>query len=248
MKKYSGAVFALLIALSACSSSDTTSSSSEVLLSKNAALPATTVARSATPTASGGSCAATGPCKVGQTGPAGGVVFLVASAPQPWGQFMEVKPGLFGTMVPDWCPPSEYLEGAIGDGLKQLNNVIKSCNAQPNAKNAELSAFIVDAYSQKGFSDWFIPSKDELAALAKSKVFAIPTNQDVSSYTYWQDPSIGFAGMWGFRSDTPQRAENAPRYPMSPLSDAGATEGDVKIRNGKYYIARAFGPANPPRP
>ena len=230
-------------------SGSTPSSSSLAAFTKNVALPTTTLVKVFTPTTLGGApCAPTGPCKVGQTGPAGGLVFLAASAPQAWGQYMEVKPELFGTMVADWCPKVPFLGGAIGDGMKQIVNAVKGCTAANKPEqNAKLSAFILAAYAQNGFDDWFIPSKAELVELANSKVISIPTNKDISSYSYYDDPSfLGYAATWGFRGDAMQRVGYAPNYNMSVLADGGATYGDLKIRNGEYYIARAFGPKTAP--
>ena len=50
------------------------------------------VPTTAAPTTAPNSCTAQGPCKVGQTGPAGGIVFYAATTPQSWGQYMEVRP------------------------------------------------------------------------------------------------------------------------------------------------------------
>lgn len=92
---------------------------------------------------------------IGDTGPAGGIVFLVtldglhgleaAPADQvnaPWGCYSFVLPGANGTFV--------------GTGEQNTADIIAGCTT------ADIAADIAADYSLGGFEDWFLPSKDEL--------------------------------------------------------------------------------------
>ena len=298
MKKRITAVLAISLALAACggssdSASDNASDASQTSAAartKNAALPATTVAKRATPTtlaprstpttrptvttvnkpattapvvtaapttlapvtvpATGANtCAAAGPCKVGQTGPAGGIVFYAAATPQPWGQYMEVRPEVFEQIVPDTCNLSaydSYAAGAIGDGIKQLNAIVAACakDGKPAAANSYAR---VDAYKQNGYDDWFIPVKDELQALLDSKVVNFPTDKDLTSGTWANKPTDpagrSFDVLRGVKKEslaTPLRAGGS--YKVEIMSDGTQSYGNPNNRWGWIYLMRAFGP------
>jgi hypothetical protein len=50
---------------------------------------------------------------------------------------------------------------AIGTGPANTAAILAACPSTTNA------AGVVDAYTKNGYSDWFLPSKDELNALCK---------------------------------------------------------------------------------
>jgi hypothetical protein len=128
-------------------------------------------------------CAVGDTCKIGNTGPGGGIVFYDAGSQQSWGRYLEVAPnGWSGGKYdpnPDWCTPKnnqtnaiqgprwlENLGTEIGTGLENTNYISTFCSegAGPLAKS----------YSGGGKNDWFLPSKDELNELCKY-VFVQPT-------------------------------------------------------------------------
>jgi hypothetical protein len=194
-------------------------------------------------------CNGTATCKVGDKGPGGGIVFYAAATPQPWGQFMEVKPELFAQLKWDTCNLNAfdtYGKGAIGDGLKQLNAVVAACAADGTPNNAG-SISAVDAHTQNGFSDWFIPSREELQALVNSKVLTFATDKDLTSYTWWskpQDPkSRSFDVVYGVKKESIASPTAATRPPtVEIMSDGTQSYGNPNNRWGWFYIARAFGP------
>ena len=269
MRKNVIAVGFLALVLSACGGSDATPAST-LVLQKNAALPTTTIARSvrattttvkATTTTKApviittstlappvGGCTNAGPCKVGQKGPSGGVVFFAAATPQPWGQYMEVRPELFEKIVPDKCPLTgfeTYSAGALGDGIKQLNAVVKACADNGIAANAG-SFGKVDAYAQGGYSDWFIPSKDELSVLFKSNVLKFDSTVDLTSGTWAMKPtdyaSRSFDVVYGVKKEAIASWNSGnTRVNVEIMSDGSQTYGNPNNRWGAIYIARAFG-------
>ena len=97
------------------------------------------------------------PCsyEIGDTGPAGGLVFYVTdggvhgmeAAPSDQGRALW---GCYGTSIP------KAQGTAVGTGAQNTVEILKACSESPIA--AELAA----NYSPNGFSGWFLPSKDEL--------------------------------------------------------------------------------------
>lgn len=206
----------------------------------------------ATPTTAPNSCTAQGPCKVGQTGPAGGIVFYTATAPQKWGQYMEVRPEAFEQIIADTCNLSAYdtyATGKLGDGLTQTNAVIAAC-AKDGKPTAAGSYARVDAYKQNGFDDWFIPSKDELQQLVNSKVVNFATDKDLTSGTWAMKPNDatnrGFDVVWGVKKEviagTASSSRGGTVRNVEIMSDGSQSYGNANNRWGWIYIARAFGP------
>lgn len=111
-------------------------------------------------------CLSSGVCKIGDIGPGGGIVFYVSSKLEPWGRFMEVAPdGWFkGRQDPDvsqYCPSKpglfDYIgktSYAIGSGKQNTELLNRIC-----VNGASRTA---TDYLGGGYSDWFLPSKDEL--------------------------------------------------------------------------------------
>jgi hypothetical protein len=189
---------------------------------------------------------------VGQTGPAGGIVFYAAATPQKWGQYMEVRPEAFETITPDTCNLSaydSYATGKIGDGITQTAAVIAAC-AKDGKPAAAGSYARVDAYKQNGYEDWFVPAKDELQALLDSKVVNFPTDTDLTSGTWANKPADpaarGFDVVYGVKKEMLAGTSPASRggtvRNVEIMSDGTQSYGNPNNRWGMIYIARAFGP------
>ena len=112
------------------------------------------------------------PLQVGSTGPGGGVIFYV-DLTQPEGErYYEIacegwNNSCDGTNDPEvaWGCSGMDIVGAsgtaIGTGPANTAAILAACSSTTNA------AGVVDAYTKNGFSDWFLPSRDELNALCK---------------------------------------------------------------------------------
>ena len=117
-------------------------------------------------------CAPGNTCKIGNTGPGGGIVFYDAGSQQSWGRYLEVAPnGWSGKKYdpdPNWCTRNnnqagtrwwEILGTEIGTGFENTNYILTFCS--------EGSGLLAKSYSGGGKNDWFLPSKDELNELCK---------------------------------------------------------------------------------
>ena len=95
---------------------------------------------------------------IGDTGPAGGFVFHINDATGLHG--LEAAP-VDQAISKGGCNDNNYVgQGtAIGTGLTNTNNILASCS------DTDIAARVVQAYSLNGFSDWYLPSMDELNAM-----------------------------------------------------------------------------------
>ena len=114
-----------------------------------------------TPVAGGASsCATGGPYVVGDVGPGGGTIFYVDMSRAAGSQFWEVGSDL-GTA--GWGCRTTDIGGtgmAIGTGATNTGLINVGCG------EAGIAARVASAPAG-GFSDWFLPSKDELNQLCK---------------------------------------------------------------------------------
>lgn len=152
----------LMAAVSACGSGATSSptptqsSTAPAQKEAGATTPTPTPTAEATPTASASaSCAAGGACKIGDTGPGGGIVFYLSAnyrleaAPSDQGV---AKWGCEGTLIPD-------ADKGIRSGRSNTEDIIVFC-PQPG-----IAASAAKSHNGGGKSDWFLPSKDALDEL-----------------------------------------------------------------------------------
>ena len=123
--------------------------------------------------ASARTCALGGTCKLGDTGPGGGTVVFDAGGVQWWGRYLEALPLTQGRGLP-WSVKtveSAYagetvLRQGIGWGRENTTAIV--------AQNGEgkYAAKFVDEFSARGWSDWFLPSRDELEVVYNASIIA----------------------------------------------------------------------------
>ena len=128
--------------------------------------PPTTTITSSTTTTVSLTCAQGGACAVGDTGPGGGVVFILAStAGNTTGLTFEAARNDWDGASPDgtarWCSASNAsipgLGTAIGTGSSNSATIASTCSSTGALDAAEY----VRGKTIGGKNDWFLPSRDE---------------------------------------------------------------------------------------
>ena len=109
----------------------------------------------------------TGPYVIGQIGPAGGIVFYITNGglngleAAPADQSIPLAPGAA------WGCNGTLIAGAdgtaVGSGAQNTADILAGCLDTP------IAAEIANGYTLNGFSDWFLPSIDELNELYLQK-------------------------------------------------------------------------------
>lgn len=128
-----------------------------------------------------------GPYQIGDNGPAGGIVFYVTDGglhgleAAPVDQARSVQWGCDGTDI-----PGAY-GTAISTGAQNTAAIVAGCDG------TYIAAKIADDYSLNGYSDWFLPSKDELNALFSSRWWVISV---AANDGYWSSTEASAEGAW----------------------------------------------------
>jgi hypothetical protein len=180
--------------------------------------------------ASSATCANGGLCNVGDIGPSGGYVFYVsqtvinvASGISSGGIYLEVAPlaaqgtaqfGCTGTQTPG----TSY---SVGSGAANTLAIINSC------ATAGIAARVTSNLTYAGFSDWFMPSLDEMTSIYNN--------------LYNKTPSLG--GFTGLDYGSSSEGTNGYGYQAYWWFGAGATSGQTNKNYVAYYRPiRAFNP------
>ncbi len=100
---------------------------------------------------------------IGDTGPAGGIVFYITDGGL---HGLEAAPADLGAGAVWGCTGVAIVGAdgtAVGTGAQNTIDILAGCSETGTA------ASIVDAYTLEGYDDWFLPSKDELDLLYTQK-------------------------------------------------------------------------------
>ncbi len=169
-------------------------------------------------------CAAGGACVVGEMGPGGGIVFYGTPSTQPWGRYLEVAPsgwsGLPADPTQPWgsgsCVDSD-ITGAIGTyigtGKANTDAITAACDTSQAP-----AAWAAKNYTGGGKTDWFLPSRNELAEL----------------FVVWP-PVGGFAASWYWSSSQ----YDAPGAWIQAFAD-GSQNGAYKTTAARVRPVRAY--------
>ena len=157
---------------------------------------------SMSPVPSARSCAQGGACKVGDTGPGGGLVFHVESSRQWWGRVLEGRP-LESVRGMPWSlrtTESLYIDSADGTAARRRIDAKRIGMGAVNtaaivAQNGpgRYAAAIVDRVTIGGKSDWFLPSKDEMDAFWNARAIVGRPALPVGPYWTSTENSPSFA-------------------------------------------------------
>ena len=160
---------------------------------------------------------------VGDTGPAGGIVFYASDTPFICGvnltktcTYLESSPSSNPDVLRVWSTnansnQSSTVSGARADAIGAgLRNTV-SITAQTGNVSAFSAAVYASEYNQGGFSDWFLPSKDELNALYTSRASV----GGFTNYYYWSSSEAietHGSGAWYQHFDTGVQGYNSKHY------------------------------------
>jgi hypothetical protein len=101
--------------------------------------------------------------RVGDTGPAGGLIFYDKGNDSGGWRYMEAAPMDMDEKVL-WetrdLPDGSINESAVGKGKSNTQAIVAIMNSRGGGFN--MAAWICDELSINGFDDWFLPSQDEL--------------------------------------------------------------------------------------
>jgi hypothetical protein len=188
---------------------------------EKAAADAKAAAENARDEALGKACVVGGSCKVGRTGPGGGIVFYDAGTQQSWGRYLEFAPSNWtaGNKTTQWCEKTDYLIGAldqkIGSGKANTDLILKSCTSG--------AAVMARAYKGGGKDDWSLPSKAELSAwhqYDRSRPDSCCTFPFGRGIYYWSSSENSATGAWyrvagyGYEGAYVKQADNLRVWPI----------------------------------
>lgn len=187
----------------------------------------------------GTSCSSGINCKIGNTGPGGGIIFFDAGKKLSWGRYLELAPnGWSGTPLDPgtpWCnetdlfltsgitsPTLKALVGMeIGKGKANTDLMITYCTW--GAGN------ISRAYKGGAKSDWFLPSQGELNELCKFAHFQITGDPKVVCAESRVRRS-GFVGFFYWSSyETEPRGASYQNFVLGKQS-GGAKKSIYRVR------------------
>ncbi len=128
------------------------------------------------PPVSAASCSDNGPCRIGDVGPGGGIVFYDAGELKWWGQYLEFKGGI-QWRVP-WSPDDLAFVPVFPTPVGGVSVLRQRVLSKAIGSGKSNTAAIINAYGQTGNfaarvgsrvvspkSDWYLPSKDEADVL-----------------------------------------------------------------------------------
>lgn len=162
------------------------------------------------PMLTGNSCAETGPCSVGDVGPAGGVVFYAATNPQPWGRYLEASPREAEVIGWPWRKPGYAAAGDpiyrdTASGLARIKRVRSKAVGMGEANTnlvarhygrGRYAAWYAYTLNLNGFDDWFLPSADELDLMYNRLYAAAQPLIGFAPTYYWTSSEYNLYNAW----------------------------------------------------
>ena len=172
---------------------------------------------------------------MGDIGPGSGTVVYDAGEVQWWGRYLEALPLTQGNGLPWSMKTGEstyegetILRQGIGWGRENTTAIV--------AQNGDgkYAAKFVDEFSARGWSDWFLPSRDELEVVYNASIIAGAPK--VLPVPYWtsSENSAKYAWYQLFQDGTQFTDENK----------VGQSIGNKQLRNSQVHAGSSF-PSQP---
>lgn len=147
---------------------------------------------------------------IGDTGPAGGLIFYIDTADEHTWTYLEVAPASTEWTNKEWGDFGTQIGGdaaltGIGEGQAATTAIVSHMEGKSITDTA---AQLCDALSHNGFEDWFLPSKDELNAIWDNLVDnGSGINSGVGGFAYeiyWSSSELYSSDAWlqGFANGT----------------------------------------------
>jgi hypothetical protein len=142
----------------------------------------------------GTACATGGYCRVGDIGPAGGVIFIDTSTASSDGRIYEAAPQNWTgsddlASVAQFCTGGAAATANISNGSQIGIGWGDTLTANFDAGCSGGAAQVAADLSLNGFSDWFVPSENEAIRLAALRdatgLLQIGSNWTVGNWGYW---------------------------------------------------------------
>jgi hypothetical protein len=125
---------------------------------------------------------------IGDTGPAGGIVFYDKGDSVGGWRYLEASTSDQSSGAPWGCQGSSIgTNTTIGTGAQNTADIVANCS------DIGTAAKVADAYNINGYSDWFLPSKDELNELYLQKGLV----GGFSDVNYWSSSENGASAAQG---------------------------------------------------
>lgn len=178
------------------------------------------------------SCATGGVCSVGQTGPGGGKVFAIASGSGNGLNYefstSPVSSGgssynSLGNIGFNWCnlttgTISGALGTAIGTGKQNTADMVAACSSG--------AAVQADNFTANGYSDWFLPSKDELSAFRATLQPIMTARGWSGAERVWTSSQGGvsnanawFVGLDNYSNASNGKSQSMPVFPIRSFTN-----------------------------
>ena len=128
------------------------------------------------------------------TGPAGGYIFYDKGSYSDGWRYLEAAPASTEWTGKEWGSYRTFIGGTetgIGTGQSNTNTIVTWLNSHSETDRA---ALICDALVYGGYSDWFLPSKDELNLMRKN-LYLAGVGGFFGNY-YWSSSEGDAYGAW----------------------------------------------------
>lgn len=136
---------------------------------------------------------------IGDTGPAGGIVFYDKGSYSSGWRYLEAAPSdieVSGDFTHVWGGRGTSVGGtgtAVGTGAANTTAIVaKYGTSDPYHNTGNYAARLCDLYTYGGYSDWFLPSKDELNLMYQNK----GTIGGFASSNYWRSSEYDSNSAW----------------------------------------------------